>query len=90
MSGGTYMDSGRVEAAKKAVRENTVPAGHPAVNMCLYVREKTTAAIIEQILWTTATTENIAPENILLLEEQNDMHHSILKHCSDMIHKALY
>ena len=33
MSGGTYMDSGRVEAAKKAVRENTVPAGHPAVNM---------------------------------------------------------
>ena len=30
---GTYMDSGSVEAAKKAVRENTVPAGHPAFNM---------------------------------------------------------
>ena len=57
----SYIDNGRVEAATNAVRENTVPAGHPAFRIRLYDSEKATVAKTEVMLWTAATTENIAP-----------------------------
>ena len=57
----SYINNGRVEAATNAIKENTVPAGHPAFRIRLYDSEKATVANTELMLWTAATIENIAP-----------------------------
>lgn len=56
-----YMDNGSVEAAKNAVREKIIPAGHPAFRIRLYDSENATVANTEVKLWTAATIENIVP-----------------------------